>query len=77
MRYKEDTSLTTISTEGLMISSMIDAMNGRDVATSENQGAFLQTEFDKGDIHINIKGEMVNYTRGNIPSLLKRLHIYI
>ena len=38
---KKDTSSTTVSTEGLMLSCMIDAMEGREVATSDIPGAFL------------------------------------
>ena len=31
---------------------MIDAKEGWDVATADIPGAFLQTEYDKGDTHI-------------------------
>ena len=48
-----------MSTEGLMLSSMIDAMEGREVATTDIPGAFLQTDYDKGDIHIKLDGAMV------------------
>ena len=44
---KEDTSSPTVSTEGLMLSCMIDAMKGREVATVDIPGAFLQTGYDK------------------------------
>ena len=57
---KEGTSSPTMSTEGLILSWIFDAMEGRDVATADTPGAFLQTYCDKGDIHINMKGEMVN-----------------
>ena len=33
--YKEDTKYPTVSTEGLMLSCMIDAMEGCDVATAD------------------------------------------
>ena len=56
---KEDTPSTTVSTGGLMLSCMIDAMEGRDVATLDIPGAFLQTDYDKGDIHIKLEGAMV------------------
>ena len=45
-------------TEGLTISRMIDAMEGREVATADIPGAFLQTDYDKGDIHIKLEGAM-------------------
>ena len=51
---KEDTSSPTVSTEGLMLSCMIDAMEGREVATADIPGDFLQTDYDKGDIHIKL-----------------------
>ena len=38
---------------------MIDIMEGREVATSDIIGAFLQTNYDKGDIHIKLEGAMV------------------
>ena len=42
-----------------MLSCMIDAVEGREVATSEIPGAFLQTDYDIGDIHIKLEGAMV------------------
>ena len=53
---KEDTLSPTMPTEGLMLSCMIDAMEGREVATADIPGAFLQTKYDKGDIHIKLEG---------------------
>ena len=38
---------------------MIDVMEGREVATADIPGAFLQTDYDKGDIHIKLEGAMV------------------
>ena len=55
---KEDTLLPTVSTEGLMLSCMIDATEIRVVATADIPGAFLQTDYDKGDIHIKLEGDM-------------------
>ena len=43
-----------------MMSCMIGVMEGRDVETSEITGALLQTDYGKGDIHINMEGEVVN-----------------
>ena len=56
---KEDTSLKTVSTEDLMLSWIIDAMEGNGVSISDIPGAFLQTDHDKGDIHIKMEGVMV------------------
>ena len=49
---KEDTSSPTVSTEGLMLSCIIDEMEGREVVTADIPGAFLQTDYDKRGIHI-------------------------
>ena len=56
---KEDTTSPTVSTGGLMLSCMIDEMEGREVATSDIPGAFLQTDYEKGDIYIKLEGAMV------------------
>ena len=41
---KEDTLSKTVSNEGLMLSWMIDATEGREAATADIPGAFLQTD---------------------------------
>ena len=38
---------------------MIDAIEVREVATADIPGAFLQTDYDKGDIHIKLEGDTV------------------
>ena len=48
-----------MSTEGLMLSCMIDAMEGRELATADIPGAFLQNDYDKGNIHIKLEGAMI------------------
>ena len=48
-----------MSTEGLVLSCMIDTMKGQDVATADIQEPFLQIEYDKGDIYIKMEGAMV------------------
>ena len=57
---KEDTSSPTVSTEGIMLSFMIDAMEGQEVATTEIPGSFFQTDYAKGYIHIKLEGDMIN-----------------
>ena len=49
----------TVSNEGLMLSCMIYAMEGQEVATANIPGAFLHTGYDKGDIHIKLEGAVV------------------
>ena len=68
---KEDTSSPTLSTEGLMLSCLIDAMEGREVATADITGAFLQTDYDKGDIHIKLEGAMVTLLEETDPDYYK------
>ena len=41
---KEETSSPTVSNDALMLSLMIDAMEGRDVATADVQGAYLHAK---------------------------------
>ena len=41
-----------------MLSFMIDVMTDREVATTDIPRAFLQTNYGKGDIHINLEGMM-------------------
>ena len=43
---KEDTSSPTVTTEGLLLSCVIDAKEGRDVAMTEIPGGFMQIEMD-------------------------------
>ena len=51
---KDYTSSPTVSTEGIMLSCMIDSMEVQEVATANIPGAFLQTDYNKGDIHIKL-----------------------
>ena len=65
MRIQEETvgladmPSTTVSTEGLILLCMIYTMEGRYVATSDIPGAFLHTNYYKGDIHIKLEGAVV------------------
>ena len=43
---KDQTTSPTISTDALMLSIMIDALEGRDVATADVAGAYLNAEMD-------------------------------
>ena len=44
--YKEDTRSPTVATEGLFLSCVIDAKEGRYVTTTDIPGGFMQTEMD-------------------------------
>ena len=56
---KEDTSSTSVYTEGFMLLCMINVMKCREVATADIPGAFLQDDYGRGDIHIKLEGGMV------------------
>ena len=58
-------------TEGIMLSCMIDAMEVREVAITDIPGAFLQTDYDKGDIHIKLEGSMVTLLEDIDPEYYK------
>ena len=68
---KEYSSSPIVSTEGITLSCMIDAMEGREVATADIPGAFLQNVYDKGDIHIKLEGAMVNLLEDIDPEYYK------
>jgi hypothetical protein len=56
---KRDSSSPTAALESLMITATIDAYEGRDVATVDIPGAFLQTEQDDDEIiHVKLRAEM-------------------
>ena len=54
-----------------MLSCMIDAMEGREVATADIPGAFLNTNYAKGYIHIKLEGTMVTLLEGTDPEYYK------
>ena len=54
-----------------MLSCMIDATEGRELATAEIPGAFLQTDYDKGDIHIKLEGAMLTLLEEIDPEYYK------
>ena len=54
-----------------MISCIIDMMEVQDVYTSDIPGAFQQTYYGKGDIHINMEGTMVTILEEIYPDYYK------
>ena len=54
-----------------MLFCMIDAMEGREVATADIPGAFLQTNYDKGNIQIKLEGAMVTLLEEIDPEYYK------
>ena len=54
-----------------MISCMIGAMELREVANADIPGAFLLTDYEKGDIHIKLKWAMVTLIEEIDPEYYK------
>jgi hypothetical protein len=65
---KEDSSSPTVSLEALMLSCAIDAKEGRDVATADIPGAFMQTNMDQ-TVYMQIDGMMADLLVKINPSL--------
>jgi len=59
MYTKEETTSPTVSTDVLMISLMIDAFEGRDVATADVVGAYLNAEM-LDFVLLHLTGETIN-----------------
>jgi hypothetical protein len=56
---------------------MIDAYEGRDVGTADIPGAFLQTDYNKGDTHVRIEGPMLELLVKLDPSHYRKyVHTY-
>ena len=61
-----------------MIPCMIDTMEVQDVATGDISESFLQNDYNKGDILINMEGDIVNILKDINPSYCKYcIYIYI
>jgi hypothetical protein len=55
---KEGTSLPTVSVESLLLSCVINALQGRDVGTYDIPDAFMQADSEE-ELRILFKGELV------------------
>ena len=74
---KEETASPTVATQALTLSCMIDDKEGRDVATADIPGAFLKTDYNKGETHIWIEGPMLDLLTQIDPSLYQKyIHTY-
>ena len=60
-----------MTTEGIMILCMIDAMESQEVATSKIPGDFLQTDYYKGYTQIKTEGDMVTLLEDINPEYYK------
>jgi hypothetical protein len=54
---KEDASAHTVAITSILLSCVIDAEEGRDVATVNIPGAFMQVDIDKL-VHMKLEGKM-------------------
>ena len=55
---KEDSTAPTVSTEAVFLTTVIDALENRDVAVLDVPGAFMQADIDEL-VHVRFTGEMV------------------
>jgi hypothetical protein len=69
---KEDASLPTVATEAVLLSCIINAEEGRDVAVIDIPNAFIQTRVeDEGDMAIKIRGVLVDILVQIAPDVYK------
>jgi len=58
-KTKEETSSPTVTLESLFLTAVIDAKEGRDVATVDIPGAFMQADIDE-KLHVRFDGEILD-----------------
>ena len=68
---KEDASSPTVSIESVMLSCTIDAMEGRDVATVDIPGAFMQADVED-TVHMKLEGTMAELLVRLDPKLYRK-----
>ena len=68
---KEDASAPTVSIEAVMLSAVIDATEGRDVATVDIPGAFMQADIDEV-VHVKFEGEIAEMLVKLDPQLYRK-----
>ena len=73
---KDEVSSPTISTEALLITCVLDAMEERDVATVDIPGAFMQTDMEGEDTFMKIEGKMVDILTRLDPELYEKHIIF-
>jgi Reverse transcriptase (RNA-dependent DNA polymerase) len=72
---KEDASSPTVAIESVMLLCVIVAMEGRDVATIDIPGAFMQADMDEL-VHVRLDGKMAELMVRIDPKLYRK-HIQI
>ena len=71
---QEDSTPPTVSTEALLITLMVDALENRDVATSDVPGAFLHSDMDE-DVTVIVDGALVELLVQSNNKYAKFVHI--
>jgi hypothetical protein len=66
---KEDGIAPTVAIELLMLSCTIDTLEGRDVATVDIPGAFMQADMDE-TVHVKLEGTMAELFTRLDPKML-------
>ena len=69
-KNKDETSSPTISVEALFITCLIDAKEGRDIATCDVPGAFMHADIDEV-VHLRLDGEIADLLLKVDPSYSK------
>jgi hypothetical protein len=72
---KEDASSPTVSIEAVMLSCVIDAEEGRDVAIIDIPGAFMQVDMDEL-VHMRLDGRMAELLVRIDPSKYEKYTVY-
>ena len=75
-RYeKGETTSPTVSTDSILITSAIDAHEGKDVAVIDLPGAFLHAEMDDV-VHMVIHGELAELMAETAPQIYRKYVTY-
>ena len=67
-----DISAPTVATEALMLTCAIDALEGRDIATVDIPGAFMQADMVGDDVNMKIEGKMADLFTKLDPKLYRK-----
>jgi hypothetical protein len=68
---KQETSSPAVTTEALTLTCVIDAIEERDVATSDITGAFMQSDM-KGKVVMKLEGVMADVILKIDPNKYKK-----
>ena len=68
---KEEKTSPTVATESVMLTSTIDAKEGRDVATVDIPGAFMHSDQDE-TVHLRLQGTLTDLLVKCNPKLYRK-----